>query len=109
MGGVETELDRALESFNTLKVLMDDLGLEESAKKAEAPAQKMVYLGVMFDTVNMEMRGPPDKLAEIKSEIGSWSRKSTITRKNQQNQIADHDVAYFVIESGNGTTFTIDV
>ena len=85
LGGVETELDRALESFNTLKVLMDDLGLEESAKKAEAPAQKMVYLGVMFDTVNMEMRVPPDKLAEIKSEIGSWSRKSTITRKNLQS------------------------
>ena len=33
----------------------------------------------------------------------------TITRKYQKNQIADHDVAYFVIESGNGTTFTIDV
>ena len=64
---------------------MDDLGLDESLKKAEAPSQEMVYLGVMFDTKRMEMRVPPDKLSEIKSEIGSWSRKSTITRRNLQS------------------------
>jgi hypothetical protein len=68
-----------------LKVLMEDLGLVESSKKAEAPSQEMVYLGVMFDSSTMEMRVPPDKLAEIKSEIGQWSRKSTITRKNLQS------------------------
>jgi hypothetical protein len=85
LGGCETNLTRAEESFNKLKVLMDDLGLEESSKKAESPSQELVYLGVMFDSVAMEMRVPPDKLAEIKSEIGQWSRKSTITRKNLQS------------------------
>ena len=64
---------------------MVDLGLEESSKKAEAPSQQMVYLGVMFDTAMMEMRVPPDRLAEIKFEIGRWSRKRTITRKNIQS------------------------
>ena len=82
MGGCETNLERAMESFTSLKVLMDDLGLEESGKKAEAPARQMVYLGVMFDSSAMEMRVPPDKLTEIKSEIGQWSKKTTITRKN---------------------------
>ena len=85
LGGCETHLERAWESFNLLKVLMDDLGLEESSKKAEAPSQEMVYLGVTFDTTAMEMRVPPDKLAEIKSEIGNWSRKSTITKKSLQS------------------------
>ena len=85
LGGCETELKKATESFSSLKVLMDDLGLEESAKKAEAPARQMVYLGVMFDSSAMEMRVPPDKLTEIKSEIGLWSRKTTITRKNLQS------------------------
>ena len=85
LGGCETNLTRAEESFNKLKVLMDDLGLEESSKKAESPSQELVYLGVMFDSVAMEMRVPPDKLAEIKSEIGQWSRKSTITKKNLQS------------------------
>ena len=85
LGGCETNLERAMESFTSLKVLMEDLGLEESGKKAEAPANQMVYLGVMFDSSAMEMRVPPDKLAEIKSEIGQWSKKTTITRKNLQS------------------------
>ena len=85
LGGCETTFARAEESFDKLKVLMDDLGLEESSKKAEAPTQELVYLGVMFDSVAMEMRVPPDKLAEIKSEIGKWSRKTTITKKNLQS------------------------
>ena len=33
----------------------------------------------------MQMRVPPEKLSEIKSEIGSFSRKTTITRKNLQS------------------------
>ena len=85
MGGCETELLRAEESFTKLKHLMDDLGLEESTKKAEAPTNQLVYLGVLFDSIAMQMRVPPEKLSEIKSEIGQWSRKTTITRKNLQS------------------------
>ena len=85
LGGCESNLEKAVESFTSLKVLMDDLGLEESDKKAEAPSTQLVYLGVMFDSSAMEMRVPPDKLTEIKSEIGLWSRKTTITRKNLQS------------------------
>ena len=85
LGGCETDLDRAKESFTQLKWLMEDLGLVESSKKAEPPSTQLVYLGVMFDSIAMEMRVPPDKLAEIKSEIGQWVRKTTITRKNLQS------------------------
>ena len=85
LGGCETELQRAEESFSKLKILMDDLGLEESIKKAEAPTNQLVYLGVMFDSIAMQMRVPPEKLSEIKSEIGNFSRKTTITRKNLQS------------------------
>ena len=85
LGGCEADLSRAEESFTKLKQLMDDLGLEESAKKAEAPTNQLVYLGVLFDSITMQMRVPPEKLAEIKSEITQWSRKTTITRKNLQS------------------------
>ena len=85
LGGCETEKARATESFAQLKWLLEDLGLEESTKKAESPSKQMTYLGVMFDSSKMEMRVPPDKLAEIKAEIGQWARKSTITKKNLQS------------------------
>ena len=84
-GGVETIHARAKESFSQLKWLLDDLGLQEAAKKAEPPSTQMTFLGVMFDSSNMTMRVPPDKLTEIKSEIGSWARKTTITKQNLQS------------------------
>ena len=85
LGGCETKLSRAEESFLKLKELMEDLGLEESSKKAVAPANQLVYLGVLFDSTAMQMRVPPEKLSEIKSEIGQWSRKTTITRRNLES------------------------
>ena len=85
LGGVESTMARATQSFLMLGSLFKDLGLDESVKKAEGPSNQMVYLGVMFDSVAMEMRVPPDKLEEIKSEIKLWSRKTTITRRDLQS------------------------
>ena len=81
LGGVEETEERAGESFNQIAQLFVDLGLQESVKKAVAPSHQMVYLGVMFDTSVMQMRVPPDKLEEIKSEIKVWARRTKINKK----------------------------
>ena len=85
LGGVESSLARAADSFTQLSSLFQDLGLDESIKKAEGPSNQMVYLGVMFDSNAMEMRVPPDKLTEVKAEIKLWTRKTTITKRNLQS------------------------
>ena len=85
LGGVEKAKLRAEEAFKMLGWLLDDLGLEESKDKAEAPTQKITYLGVQFDSVSMTMSVPPDKLTEIKSEIRLWLRRTTITKKELQS------------------------
>ena len=84
-GGVEEQEARATQSFGQLKWLLDDLGLQEAVKKSEPPSTQMTFLGVMFDSSNMTMRVPPDKLAEIKAEIGLWVKKTTITKQNLQS------------------------
>ena len=85
MGGVEKTKARAEAAFKTLGWLLEDLGLEESTDKAEAPTQRITYLGVMFDSVSMTMSVPPEKLTEIKSEIGRWVRRTTISKKELQS------------------------
>lgn len=84
-GGVEDDEARAIESFDHMKWLLDDLGLQEATKKSEAPSKQMTFLGVLFDSSNMTMRVPPDKLAEVKDEIGKWVKKTTITKQNLQS------------------------
>ena len=85
LGGVERSLERALESFRKLGLLLHDLGLKESPKKAEAPSKKMIYLGVEFDTSAMIMSVPAEKLADLKEEILRWVKKTTITKRDLQS------------------------
>ena len=84
-GGVEETLIRANEAFEALGVLLDDLGLQESIKKAVSPRQEITYLGVLFNTITMEMSVPPEKLSEVKEEIRRWSRKTTISKRDLQS------------------------
>ena len=85
LGGVENNLDRAKAAYDKLEWLLADLGLKESSKKAEPPTTCITYLGVQFDSIKMTMSVPPDKITEIKAEIGLWVRKTTITKKELQS------------------------
>ena len=85
LGGGEATKSRADKSFTQLGVLLQELGLAESKDKARAPSQKMVYLGVEFDTVAMTMAIPADKLAEVKEDIERWVNKTTASKKSLQS------------------------
>ena len=85
LGGAERDRERAEESFRRLGKLLSELGLVESADKARAPSTTMVYLGVQFDTNDMTMSVPPEKMAEIKTEIESWCRKTTTVKRSLQS------------------------
>ena len=41
-----------VEAFEKLGWLKEDLGLDESSKKAEPPTTKITYLGVQFDSTS---------------------------------------------------------
>ena len=84
-GGVERTLARAQAAFKALGALLADLGLDESKDKAEQPTTLITFLGVEFDSVAMEMRVPPSKLEELKSEVRMWLRRTTITKKELQS------------------------
>ena len=85
LGGVESTKVRAKQAYVALGELLEDLGLQESAKKAVPPTTEITYLGVQFNSISMQMAVPPEKLAEIKEEIRRWERKTTITKKELQS------------------------
>ena len=58
LGGAEVE-ERAQWTFEFLGELLKKLGFTESVAKACAPATRMVFLGIMFDTVKMVMEVTP--------------------------------------------------
>ena len=47
--------------------------------KAEGPSTTLEFLGILLDTVRMEARLPPEKLARIQTSIQEWLTRSCPT------------------------------
>ena len=84
IGGCEATEERAIAAFIALGELLAELGLRESKSKAFPPSTCMPYLGVEFDTVNMVMRVPAEKVEEIREELSHWVRKTTASKRALQ-------------------------
>ena len=84
IGGCELTLARATQSFEALGRLLTELGLVESTSKAHPPSTSMPYLGILFDTVKMQMSIPPEKIAEVREEVSLWRNKKSASKKSLQ-------------------------
>ena len=49
--------------------LLKALGFTESEDKAVSPCQSMTYLGILFDTMSLEMKINESKCSEIRLEL----------------------------------------
>ena len=83
-GGVECDMERAIESSLALSGLLEELGLVESVEKYHPPSTSMPYLGVQFDSETFRMSVPPEKISEVSEEINLWRKKTTATKKTLQ-------------------------
>ncbi|VDH96229.1 ATP-dependent RNA helicase DDX58 [Mytilus galloprovincialis] len=86
IGSAETT-EFAGNGFHILKTLIDDLGFKVAEQKCCAPDTNMIFLGKQFDTVNMTISIPNDKLYEIKGVIEKLLTKKTITKKKLESII----------------------
>ena len=85
IAGAQDSFDLAMLSFNSLSSLLLELGLEESSEKAVSPSTTMLYLGVEYDTIKMEMRIGQDKCKELKDDLKTWYRKTVATKQELQS------------------------
>ena len=77
--------EKAWEAFHDLGLLLKDLGVKESEKKALPPSTRMLFLGVEFDTKRMCMQVGEEKRLEVKSTIDIWYRRTVATKKDLQS------------------------
>ena len=72
-------------SFAFLQQLLQDLGLQISAKKLVAPSTSVVCLGILIDTVSRTISIPQDKLQEIANLCKQWASKTYASKKDLQS------------------------
>ena len=86
MGGAE-EADSASEAYRRLGEIIRWCGLEENMEKACPPNVRMIFFGVLFDTVKMTLEISEDRLVELNGILRTWLTKSKATRKEIQSLI----------------------
>lgn len=79
----ETEQQCFLAQQNLIEILRS-LGFFIAWDKCISPTQQLTYLGVTFDTTDMSVKIPPDKLSKLHEELNFFSEKKRATLKQIQ-------------------------
>jgi hypothetical protein len=84
--GVEKR-ERAWFAYNCLESVLEKSGLEESKSKACLPSEKMIFLGVLFNSLTMTMEVTEERLIEIRNLVEFWLKKDRSALKEVQSLI----------------------
>ena len=99
--GIESSHDDALEAFQELETLFNRLGLESSPEKDCPPSTRMVFLGLIYDTVTMILEVPEDKLSRASALIRLWLSYPHTTKSELQSLIGKLSNICACISPGN--------
>ena len=83
-GGAEGTRERADAALNTLQGIMAELVVVEAAKKVCRPSQTMIWLGIFFNSIDMSMKIPEGKMAEIQQILREWEGRQRATQREMQ-------------------------
>ena len=86
-GGAEATEEVAKDDLGELQDIMAELGVREAKHKVHQPAQAMIWLGIIYDSINMTMSIPPLKMDEIMAELGQWEGRQRATRGDMQRLV----------------------
>ena len=79
------EPNDALHAFSELRCLLSNLGLKEAVDKVCAPSTKMEFIGITFDSINLTMSIPQEKIDETIELLRAWSQRTQATRNQLQS------------------------
>jgi hypothetical protein len=82
--GAEATASQADQAFRRAIQLAGELGLQLAEDKSTPPTTAITWIGVLFDTVAMEMSIPPAVLVATRELVVEWSGRTRATRHDLQ-------------------------
>ena len=99
LGGADSP-NKAMQAFNELGKLLKEIGILESEAKATPPSTKMLFLGILLDSVKQTVSIDVDRLKEIRNLTKSWLGKSSASLKELQSLIGVLSFAASCVREG---------
>ena len=75
------ECENNLQHVALIQQICAWLGFPLKVEKMEGPTEILIFLGILIDTLRMELRLPQEKLAKLKSLIVQWKYKQASTKR----------------------------
>ena len=92
--------EECLNSLNTMLCLCELLGLPLAADKLAGPACILAILGIEFDTEQLLLRLPQEKLARVKLLLLEWEKKKKCTKRELKSLVGHLQHAATIIKPG---------
>ena len=92
--------DSCQKSLNLALRLCRELGVPIMAAKVAGPATTLEFLGLLIDTIRMEISLPGDKLSRLKLLLESWLGRKSCSKHQLQSLIGHLHHASKVIKPG---------
>ena len=84
-GGAERTYEQAFKALSSLQGILRELGVREAIHKVCGPTQRMVWLGLLYNTIDMTISIPEEKLLEIMELLKVWEGRQRATRAQMQS------------------------
>lgn len=96
--------DECQSNLRMLTDLCKTLNLPLAMDKLAGPTTEIVFLGILIDTVKLELRLPPEKLHRLQTMLGKWRSQKHCKKRDLESLVGYLQDASKVIRSGR--TFT---
>lgn len=91
------------ECERSLQILLDlcaELGIPVAVQKGQDPTTCLIFLGIEFDTMRMEIRLPQEKLERLQALIASWRGRKSCQRVELESLVGHLHHACKVVQPG---------
>ena len=92
--------DRCASNLQLISDTCRYLGLPLKSQKVEGPTTSLTFLGIVLDTIHMELRLPQEKIQRLKTSIAKWTRRKACRKKELLSLIGSLSHACTVIAPG---------
>ncbi len=92
--------DECRQALQQALEICSKLGVPVSMNKLEGPSTCLSFLGILLDTVSMELRLPPEKLERLKAKIKKWRQRRGCTKRQLLSLIGHLQHACRVVRPG---------
>ena len=83
-----------------LKHTCEELGLPLAVEKCEGPSTRLTFLGIIIDTVRMELQLPLDKIERLSLLLNQMTNRNSATKKELQSLAGCLQHAATVVKPG---------